>query len=61
MIRIGLLIAQSGASGIWAPSSEACAQLAVDEINAHYGLLGDEVDLTIIDAGRSAASAAPGK
>ncbi|WP_083593006.1 substrate-binding domain-containing protein [Aurantimonas sp. 22II-16-19i] len=58
MIRIGLLIAQSGASGIWAPSSEACARLAVDEINAHYGLLGDEVDLTIIDAGRSAASAA---
>ncbi|MCQ0988696.1 substrate-binding domain-containing protein [Jiella marina] len=58
MIRIGLLIAQSGASGIWAPSSEACARLAVEEINAYYGLLGNEVELTVIDAGQSPASAA---
>ncbi|MBO0902900.1 substrate-binding domain-containing protein [Jiella sonneratiae] len=58
MIRIGLLIAQSGPAGIWAPSSEACARLAVDEINDRYGLLGDEVELTVLDAGVTPASAA---
>ena len=58
MIRIGLLTAQSGPSGIWAPSSEACARLTIDEINTQYGLLGNEVQLAIIDAGKTAASAA---
>ena len=58
MIRIGLLIAQSGPAGIWAPSAEACAMLAVEETNASYGSLGGEVDLVVIDAGMTAASAA---
>ena len=58
MIRIGLLIAQSGPSGIWAPSAEACSTLAVEEINASCGLLGREVELVVIDAGQSKASAA---
>ncbi|TFF27698.1 amino acid ABC transporter [Jiella endophytica] len=58
MRRIGLLIQQSGPAGIWAPSAQACARLAVEEINVVCGLLGHDVDLTVMDAGVSAASAA---
>ncbi|MBO0662525.1 substrate-binding domain-containing protein [Jiella sp. MQZ9-1] len=58
MRRIGLLLPQSGPSGIWAPSAEACATLAIEEINAQCGLLGGDVDLLVIDAGESAMSAA---
>ena len=58
VIKIALLIPQQGAAGIWAPSAEACAKLALHEINAAGGLLRREVSLVTIDTGRSCASAA---
>jgi ABC-type branched-subunit amino acid transport system substrate-binding protein len=57
-VRIGLLIAQEGAAGLWAPSAEACAKLAILEINMAGGLFGKEVELLPINIGTSMASAA---
>lgn len=60
-VRVGLLIAQEGAAGLWAPSSQASAELAVHELNAQNGLLGAPVDFVVINAGstwRTAAEAA---
>lgn len=56
-IRIGLLIAQQGAAGLWAPSALACANLAVSEINAAGGIFGDEVALLHFNVGSTAHSA----
>lgn len=58
MIRIGLLTALEGPAGIWGPSAEASAVMAVAEINAAGGLLGQDVDLVITNAGRSGTTAA---
>jgi len=57
VIRVGLLVPQSGAAGLWAPSAEACARLAVSEINHNTGLLGRDIELLVIDAGSTARSA----
>ena len=58
MITIGLLIPQEGPPGIWAPSAEASAALAVHELNGTGGILGREVRLAVLDAGPTARSAA---
>jgi urea transport system substrate-binding protein len=58
MVTIGLLVPQEGPAGIWAPSAEASAALAVHELNQMGGLLGREVRLSVIDAGATARSAA---
>ncbi|BDA85192.1 nitrile hydratase regulator [Aureimonas sp. SA4125] len=58
MVTIGLLIPQEGPPGIWAPSAEACATLAVHELNGTGGLFGREVRLAVVDAGPTARSAA---
>ncbi|WP_131194804.1 substrate-binding domain-containing protein [Lichenihabitans psoromatis] len=52
-IKVGLLIPMQGAAGIWGPSCEASARLAVAELNAGAGMLGQSVDLVIIDAGQT--------
>lgn len=57
-IRIGLLAAQEGAAGLWAPSAIACANLAVSEINASGGIFGDEVELLPFNIGSTTRSAA---
>lgn len=57
MIRIGLLVPYEGPVGIWAPSCESSAILAIAELNNAAGLLGREVALVIADAGRTARSA----
>lgn len=56
-IRLGLLIAQSGSAGLWAPSAEACGRLAVDEINRASGILRQPVELSVIDAGPTSETA----
>ena len=58
ILRMGLLIPREGPAGIWAPSCEASAILAVSELNACGGILGRHVDLLIADAGDTDASAA---
>lgn len=56
-VRICLLIPQTGAAGLWAPSAEACGRLAVDEINRGSGLLRRHIDLRIVNAGETGESA----
>ncbi|NDZ93119.1 substrate-binding domain-containing protein [Streptomyces sp. SID6673] len=50
-MHLGLVIPQSGPSGIFGPSCAASAQLAVEEMNEAGGVLGDEVRVTTIDGG----------
>lgn len=52
-VRIGLLVPLSGPAGIWGPSSQASAQLAVQELNQQGGILGREVELVLCDAGQA--------
>jgi ABC-type branched-subunit amino acid transport system substrate-binding protein len=39
--------------GLWAPSSERCAQLAAAELNDYQGILGKEVHLHLVDSSGS--------
>jgi ABC-type branched-subunit amino acid transport system substrate-binding protein len=41
----------TGTAGIWGPSSVNCAVLAAHQINARGGILGREVELSVIDTG----------
>jgi urea transport system substrate-binding protein len=54
-LAIGLVFPLHGPGGVFGPSCELCAQLAVEEINASGGLLGREVGMVPVDGG-----AAPG-
>ncbi|WP_315719929.1 MULTISPECIES: substrate-binding domain-containing protein [unclassified Bradyrhizobium] len=56
-VRIGLIIPQRGSAGLWAPSAEACGRLAVTELNQAAGIRRRPVELVVIDAGASGASA----
>lgn len=46
---MGLLIPLTGSAGIFGPSSELCARLAEEEINAAGGLLGHPMRLRVVD------------
>ncbi|WP_317494074.1 substrate-binding domain-containing protein [Haloechinothrix sp. LS1_15] len=48
-MQVALVIPLQGPEGIFGPSCEACAQLAVDEINATSGVLGRELRLVVVD------------
>lgn len=48
-VNLGLVIPLHGPAGISGPSCEACAQLAVDELNQTGGLLGREIQLVTVD------------
>ena len=48
-MNVGLLVPLTGSAGIFGPSSELCARLATEEINAAGGLLDHPVRLRIID------------
>ena len=49
---IALLAPFSGPAGLWGPSCQTSALLAAREVNEGGGLLGREIELTFIDAGR---------
>src|SRR5436309_3431002 len=49
-IDVALLIPLHGSAGIYGPSSELCAQLAAEEVNADGGVLGRELRLRVVDA-----------
>lgn len=51
-VRIGLLVPLQGPAGIFGPSCELCAELAVHEVNAEGGVLGREMQLRVLDGGR---------
>src|SRR3954467_5513852 len=48
-VNVALVVPLHGSAGIFGPSCELCARLAVDEINAADGVLGRELKLTVID------------
>ncbi|WP_054816581.1 substrate-binding domain-containing protein [Nocardia arizonensis] len=50
-VDIALVIPLSGPAGMFGPSSEACATLAAEEINALGGILDRPVRLHAVDAG----------
>ena len=53
-VNVALVVPLHGSAGIFGPSCELCAQLAVAEINAADGVLGRELRLIVVDG-----SAAP--
>ena len=55
-LTISILVAMSGPSGLFGPSTRDCALLAADEINQSMGgLLGTEIGLEFIDVGQDSA------
>ena len=52
-LTVSVLVAMSGASGIFGPSTRDCALLAAEEINQSIGgLLGSRINLEFIDVGQ---------
>ena len=51
-LEVGLVVPLQGPAGIFGPSCEASAQLAVEEINAGAGVLGREIRLVTVDGGQ---------
>jgi ABC-type branched-subunit amino acid transport system substrate-binding protein len=51
-LEIALLIPLHGSAGIYGPSCELCAQLAVEEINAAGGVLALPLRVRVVDASR---------
>jgi len=50
-LKIAMLVPLSGPAGLWGPSCQASALLALREINRGGGILGREVELVFADAG----------
>ncbi|MFE7799969.1 substrate-binding domain-containing protein [Nocardia sp. NPDC057440] len=50
-VDIALVVPLSGPAGLFGPSCEACATLAVDDINAAGGILDRRVRIHAVDAG----------
>jgi urea transport system substrate-binding protein len=48
-LDIALVIPLAGSAGIFGPSCELCASLAVEEVNARGGILGREIRLAVVD------------
>ncbi|MBS1696212.1 MAG: substrate-binding domain-containing protein [Actinobacteria bacterium] len=57
-IDVALVIPRSGSAGIYGPSCEACAELAIADLNASTGLLGRQVRLIPVDGSRPPAAVA---
>ena len=55
---LALVVPLQGPAGIFGPSCESCAALAVQEINAEGGVLGRELNLVPVDGGREPAEVA---
>ena len=56
-VKVGILIPLSGLGGLFGPSSQMSAQLAVEEINAAGGLLGRPIKPAFVDVGGPPADA----
>ncbi|MFD4560969.1 substrate-binding domain-containing protein [Streptomyces sp. NPDC058469] len=51
---VALVVPLQGPAGVFGPSCELAAQLAVEELNATGGVLGREVRLVVVDGGAPA-------
>ena len=56
-MKVGLLVSRSGPAGLWAPSCDHGAILAVAELNAAGGVFGRQFSIVLADAGQSASEA----
>ena len=56
-VKVGILIPLSGPAGLFGPSSQMSAQMAVDDINAAGGLLGRPIEPVFVDVGGPPADA----
>src|SRR3954447_5910816 len=56
--NVALVVPLHGSAGIFGPSCELCARLAVAEINAGDRVLGRELELSVIDGSKSPAAVA---
>ena len=54
-LRVALLAPLSGPAGLWGPSCLTSATLAARQINAKGGVVGRELELAFVDAGRDPA------
>jgi ABC-type branched-subunit amino acid transport system substrate-binding protein len=54
-LNIAMVIPRSGSAGIYGPSCEACAELAIADANSASGVLGREVRLVPVDGSRPPA------
>jgi ABC-type branched-subunit amino acid transport system substrate-binding protein len=50
-LGVALVVPLQGPAGIFGPSCELCAELAVEEVNASCGVLGRELRLITVDGG----------
>ena len=58
VLSMALVIPLQGPAGIFGPSCESCATLAMEEINAQGGVLGRELNLVPVDGGAAPSSVA---
>jgi ABC-type branched-subunit amino acid transport system substrate-binding protein len=56
-LKVAVMIPQSGPAGLFGPSTQACAELAAETINARGGVLGRKLELLFGDAGLAPAEA----
>jgi ABC-type branched-subunit amino acid transport system substrate-binding protein len=52
-IDVALVVPRSGSAGIYGPSCEACADMAIADLNGAEGLLGRQVRLIPVDGSRA--------
>ncbi|GAB7005506.1 substrate-binding domain-containing protein [Nocardioides sp. AN3] len=57
-LRVALVVPQQGPTGIYGPSCLACAELAVEQLNARDGIAGRLVELVHVDGGQDPAAVA---
>src|SRR3954447_10216941 len=50
-LDVALVVPLQGPAGIFGPSCECCAQLAVEEVNAESGVLNRQLRLVLVDGG----------
>lgn len=52
-LDVALVVPQGGSAGIYGPSCEACAELAIADVNSTTGLLGRRIRLIPVDGSRA--------
>ena len=58
VLPVALVVPLQGTTGIYGPSCLACAELAVDELNAADGIGGRRVELVVVDGGAEPSAVA---
>lgn len=56
-LKVAAMLPLTGPAGLFGPSAKACAELAVEQLNARGGILGRKVELMIGDGGLAPAEA----